>query len=105
MASHALLDRLLLLVSANAARAMRNGSSTLGGAPHDAWSTGAVAYGHPTGPCGGRIALPVNDSYRQPMRASRIWDDDRSRTSCNPGHFFYDPRKPDGTRPSQVAKV
>ena len=32
-------------------------------------------------------------------------NDGRSRTSCNPGHFFYDPRKPDGTRPSQVAKV
>ena len=68
-------------------------------------STSAVAYGHPAGPCGGRIALPANDSYRQPMRASRIWNDGRSRTSCNPGHCFYDPRKPDGTRPSQVAKV
>ena len=68
--------------------------------PRAGWSAGT-----PLILCGGRIALPVNDSYRQPMRTSRIWDDGRSRTSCNPGHFFYDPRKPDGTRPSRVAKV
>lgn len=68
--------------------------------PRARWPTGTplvlVADGLPFSPV---------TNITSPCGPVATGDDNRLHASRNPKHLFYDPRKPDGTRPSRVAKV